>query len=259
LGVSDRHYFAWLAGALARFERESGDFAAIGGAAPGAVDLWVLAGARLNPAVACVRDALGRDRTRVSYRDRFERGPDVVAADMNALGDVPAAVCDVLMLTRASYLIADPPAFLQDARRIIRPGGLLVIDWLHGAAEAPALDLPGHHEYEGRLYPFRTTYGDPESLAEFAGEFAAFLRHVNRPPLGERIRRALGRGSRRDVTLAAYPDTLRAVLARAGKHLVEPDALEPCFKVVFRDARYLHPYTKKFYLHLLTVLRPVGK
>jgi SAM-dependent methyltransferase len=258
LGVSDRHYFSWLAGALARFERESGDFAATG-AGPGPVDLWVLAGARPNPAIECARDALGRDRTRLRYLDRFERGDGVTAADMNALGDLPAASCDVLMLTRASYMIADPPAFLGHARRIMRPGGLLVIDWLHGAAEAPALDLPGHHEYEGRAYPFCTTYCDTESLVEFAGEFAAFLRHVNRGPLGERIRRAIGRGSRRDVTVATYLDTLRAALGRAGKHLVEPDTLEACFKVVFRDARYFHPLTKKFYLHLLTVLRPVGK
>ena len=258
MGVSDRHYFAWLAGALARFERESGDFAAIGGTGPGPVDLWVLAGARPNPAIEYARDALGRARARVTYLDRFERGDDVTAADMNALGDIPDASCDVLMMTRASYMIADPPAFLQHARRIIRPGGVLVIDWLHGAAERPALDLPGHHEYDGRAYPFRTTYCDPESLAEFAGEFAAFLRHANRPPLGERIRRGLGRGSRQDVTVATYEDTLRAALGRAGKHLVEPDALELCFKVVFRDARYLYPFTKKFYLHLLTVLRPVG-
>jgi SAM-dependent methyltransferase len=257
LGVSDRHYFAWLAGALARFERESGDFAATG-AGPGPVDLWVLAGARSNSAIECARDALGRDRTRVSYLDRFERGDGVMAVDMNALEDIPTAACDVLMLTRASYMIADPPVFLGHARRIVRPGGLLVIDWLHGAADTPALHLPGHHEYEGRAYPFCTTYCDAPSLAEFAAEFAAFLRHVNRPPVGERIRRAIGCGSRHDVTVATYLDTLRAALARAGKHLVEPDTLEPCFKVVFRDARYFHPLTKKFYLHLLTVLRPVG-
>ena len=29
-------------------------------------------------------------------------------------------------------------------------------------------------------------------------------------------------------------------------------------KIVWRHARYMHPSTGKFYLHLLTVLRPVG-
>ncbi len=256
MGVSDRHYFAWLTGALERFERQSGELAAT---ASGRVELWVLGGARLNPAIEFLRDALGRGRTGVRWLDRFERGPDVVAADFNALGDIPADSCDVLMMTRASYMIADPPAFLQDARRITRPGGLLVIDWVHGSAETPALDLPGWHEYGGRAYPFHTTYCDAESLAEFAGEFAAFLRHVNRPALAERLSRVMGRGSRREVTVATYLDALRAAVGRAGKRLVEPDSLEPHFKVVFRDARYFHPATRKFYLHLLTVLRPVGK
>ena len=57
---------------------------------------------------------------------------------------------------------------------------------------------------------------------------------------------------------AAYLDTLKETLGRTGKHLIEPEALGACFKVVFRNARYLYPLTRKFHLHLLTVLRPVG-
>ena len=71
--------------------------------------------------------------------------------------------------------------------------------------------------------------------------------------------RTRGRGSRSPLTVATYADALREALARAGKHLVEPATVAPTFKVLFRDARYLYPLTKKFYLHLLTVLRPVGK
>ncbi len=258
MGVSDRHYFTWLTGALQRFERESGEFSAT--AARGVpVDLWVLAGARMNPAIELARDSLGRDRTRVRFLDRFDRGPDVVAADFNGLGDIAEDSCHVLMMTRASYMIEDPTTFLRRARRILRPGGLAVIDWVHGSSDAPRLDLPGRHQYGDQACPFLTTYCDAESVAEFAGEFGALLRHVNRPTVGERVRRALGRETRREVTVATYLDTLRDVLGRAGKHLVEPGGLEPFFKVVFRDARYLHPLTRKFYLHLLTVLRPVGK
>jgi len=271
LGVSDPHYFAWLAGALRRFERESGELAATGAARAGAV-LWVLAGARLNPSIEFAREALGRDRTTVRWLDKFERGPGVVAADFNALSGVPEDACDVLMMTRASYMIEDPPAFLRDARRVLRPGGLMVIDWLHGSADAPALDLPGWHEYEGRTYPFFTTYCDADSLAEFGAEFEAFIRHVNRPPswanleqpgtpvpMGLRLWRLLGGGPRGHLTRATYVQALREALRQAGKQLVEPDTLAACFKVIFRDACYLYPLTRKFHLHLLTVLRPVGK
>lgn len=258
MGVSDSHYFAWLAGALRRFERESGELAAAA-ARGAAVDLWVLAGARMNPAIEFARDSLGRERTRVRFLDRFERGPDVVGADFNALGSIPEDSCDVLMMTRASYMIEDPPSFLRHARRLLRAGGLAIIDWVHGSSDAPRLDLPGRHEYGDQACPFLTTFCDAESVQEFAGEFAALLRHVNRRTVGERVRRALGRDTRCEVTVATYLDTLRDVLGRAGKHLVEPSDLDPVFKVIFRDARYLHPLTGKFYLHLLTVLRPVGE
>lgn len=269
MGVSDRHYFRWLAGALERFERESGEFGATG--ARDGAELWVLAGARLNPAVQLVRDALGRDRTAVRYLDRFERGPGVVSLDFNALSGVPEGACDVLMMTRASYMIADPQAFLRDARRMLRPGGLMVIDWLHGAEGAPRLDLPGHHEYDGRAYPFVTTYADAESLAQCAEAFEAFIRHVNRPPswvdlerpgrrvpLVRRLRRSLGKRPPGSLTRATYLDALRTALGRAGKHFVEAETLEEHFKVIFRDARYLYPLTRRFHLHLLTVLRAVG-
>ena len=257
MGVSDRPYFDWLAGALGRFERESAELCAIG--AGRSVDLWVLAGARTNPAIEATREALGAARTTVRWLDRFERGPDVTAADFNALVDMPEDACDVLMMTRASYMIEDPSAFLREARRMLRPGGLLVIDWLHGSSETPALDLPGHHEYEGRAYPLRTTYCDAESLTDFAGEFGALIRHAGRPRLRERWRHPLSVAPSSPPTVAGYLSMLRDGLARSGKHLVDPAMLGSTFKVLFRDARYLHPTTRKFYLYLLTVMRPVGK
>jgi len=268
LGVSDRHYFAWLAGALESFERASSELRAIGSRAGGA-ELWVLAGARTNPAVERVRDALGGARVR--FLDRFETGPGILRADFNDLGGLPDEACDVLMMTRASYMIEAPAAFLAGARRIVRPGGLLIVDWLHGAADAPLLTLPGHHAYQGRAHAFHTTYCDAESVGEFAAEFGALIAHVNRPPAWvnleqpgtalparARLRRLFGGGPPRRVTVATYLPTLREELARAGKRLIEPEQLDPHFKVVFRHARYMYPRTKKFQLHLLTVLRPAG-
>jgi len=117
-----------------------------------------------------------------------------------------------------------------------------------------------------------TTYGDSQLVSDFADEFEALIRHVNRPPswvnaerpgarvpLGERVQRLLGRGPRGDLTVATYLQRCRGALARAGKHLIEPPLMQPNFNVVFRHARYFYPYVRKFNLYVLTILAPVGK
>ncbi len=185
---------------------------------------------------------------------------------------MPDNACDVLTLLRSSYFIARPADFLADARRIVRPGGLVVVDWLHGLSQAPVLDLRGDPRYDANGTPFMTTYGDAQLVSDFADEFEALIRHVNRPPswvnaerpgapvpLGERVQRLLGRGPRGDLTVATYLQRCRGALARAGKHLIEPPLMQPNFNVVFRHARYFYPYVRKFNLYVLTILEPVGK
>jgi hypothetical protein len=87
--------------------------------------------------------------------------------------------------------------------------------------------------------------------------------NVERPgapvPVGERLRRLVGRGPRRQVTRAGYLGEVGAELAQAGKHLIDRALIERYFTVTWRDARYFYPFVRKFYLYLLTVLRPVGK
>ena len=270
MGVSDRWHFAWLGEALARFEAERGALAAL--AREGRpLDLWCFGGQREIPPIAWLRDAMGGQRTRVTFFDKFGEGPDVRRHDVNALDALPAASCDVFTLFRASCFIDDPARFLTGLRRVLRPGGLAVIDWLHGLSDAPVMDLRGDPHYGGGATPFLTTYCDPRFLEEFPREFAAFLRHVNRPPAWanlerpgapvpwtERLDRWLGRGPRRAVTPETYVDTLRGELGRAGKHLIEPGDVEQHFKVVFRHARYFYPNVRKFNLYLMTVLEPVG-
>lgn len=271
MGVSDRHYFGWLVGALDRFEAERGVLAALRQERR-ALDLWCFGEQRETPPVERLRDALGPERASVRFFDKFPTEPGVERQDVNELARLPDNGCDVVTLLRASYFIADPASVLGHLRRLLRPGGLAVVDWLHGVSDAPVLDLRGGPRYETGVAPYLTTYADPDFLAEFPAEFEAFIRHVNRPPGGanverpgaplavaERVRRLLGGGPRRDVSRADYLDTLRTDLERAGKRLVEPPVLEPFFKVVFRDARYLYRSTRKFNLYLLTVLQPVGK
>ncbi len=271
MGISDPAYFAWVREALEQFEAESGRLATLRREGR-PLELWALAGSRMTPPADFVLNALGQTNTTARLLDKFARVAGVSPMDFNALEAVAENSCDVLFMTRASYMIENPSAFLRHARRMVRPGGLAIIDWLHGFSDAPVLDLPGHHEYEGCRCPFLTTYCDSVFLSEFSREFEAFIRHVNRPPswvnleqpgapvaVTEWIRRLLGGPPRRQVTLASYLDTLRAELSRAGKQLVEPALIEQYFKVVFRHARYLYPFVKKFNLHVLTVLQPVGK
>ena len=271
MGVSDRYHFAWFREALERFEGETGRLADIRkGGAP--LALWCFGGQQVDPAIDFLLEALGRDRTELQFCDKFPRNPGVQTQDINALASLPDNSCDVFTLIRASFFIADPPSCLEQVRRVVKPGGLAIIDWLHGLSDAPVLNLPGRPKYGDEASPFLTTYADPQFLVDFPATFEAFIRHVNRPPswtnvgqpgvpvpVRERIARLLGGGPRRQVTLETYLDTLRVDLKNAGKRLVEPELMEQYFKVVFRDVRYFYPMVQKFNLFLLTVLQPVGK
>lgn len=271
MGISDRHHFAWLTEALAACERGTGHLAAIARrrAQP---TVCCLAGQRLDPPISSIVTALGADRTRVAFFDKFPNTSTVTELDLNDLGQLLDNAYDVVTLFRGSYFIADPRSFLAAVHRIVRPGGIFIADWLHGLSDAPILDLPGDPRYGGGSSPFMTTYADPQMLSEFPNEFRAFIRHVNRPPAWVNIERpgtpvpiltqlarAFGAGPRRHVTVETYLDVCRMELGRAGKQLIEPALMEQYFKVVFRHARYFYPLVKKFNLCLLTILDPIGK
>lgn len=269
MGASDRPYFAWLAGAIHRFEREHGPLSRLGHGR-GDVDLWCLAEQRVTPVLERIHAALGAARTRLSLLDKFPASPDVRRLDVNRPDELPRACCDVLTLFRASYFIADPPRTLAGLRRMLRPGGLAIVDWLHGSSDAPVLGMPLDPRCGGEASPSMSTYVDPIFLAEFPREFGGLIAHVNRPPWGVnveqpgvpvgalgRLRQLAGRRPRRHLTAAGYIGALRADLGERGRHLVEPSLLEQHFKVLFRDARYLHRETGRFNLYLLTVLQPL--
>jgi SAM-dependent methyltransferase len=205
--------------------------------------------------------------------DKFaDSAPGVEKLDINALDALPDNACDVLTLLRASYFVLRPAEFLAEARHIVRPGGLVVVDWLHGLSQAPVLDLRGDPRYDtkgdavhdhlrGRAaggglrrrvrgpHPARES---PAILGERGAPGCAGAARRTRP-------RLLGRGPRGDLTVATYLHRCRDALARARKHLIEPPLMERYFTVVFRHARYFYPYVRKFNLYVLTILEPLGK
>ena len=267
MGVSDRPYFDWLTGALDRCERARGLFGALGRARP-TVDVWGLAERQQTPAMGWLRAAVAPARPQVTLLDKFGDAPGVRPVDLNRLDAEPAGACDVATILRASFFVTDPPGFLRNLHRLLRPGGLAVVDWLHGCSDAPVLDFPLDPRYGDAPSPFVTTYMDAAFMAACPGEFDRFIKDVNRPPwtanlarpgqrvgVAERLLRIAELGPQRQISRATYAEALRADLHRAGKRLVEPELLERHFEVVHRDARYLHRQTGKFNLYLLTVLR----
>src|SRR5258708_3003247 len=70
-------------------------------------------------------------RTTVRLFDLTPTSAAVERLDLNRLGGLPSGAFDVITLFRASFFIRDPAHVLAGFHRILRPGGILVVDWLH--------------------------------------------------------------------------------------------------------------------------------
>jgi hypothetical protein len=186
MGNSDSAYFAWMTSVLHRYNQATGGIVQCQ-----ATDLLVLGGARMNPAIDWICQATGRPV--VTYWDLYDEDA-LLPVDFNELTAVPSAICDVLMLTRASYLISDLGIFCSHARRLLRPGGLLIMDWVYGSAEAPVRGVRGAHQYGDDTKEFVTTYdagqvglsftvewGEAVNLARETGQHYTYFLTILRP------------------------------------------------------------------------------
>jgi len=193
--------------------------------------------------------------------------------DFNDLKSVPDEACNVLVMSRGADMITAAAEFLDHARRIIRPGGIAMVDGLHGRAEAPALDLLGMHDYGRHQGLFITTYCDPAVHRGIPGRVRCVpatreqatlvvnLADSGRPlSLDRRAERQLFfRRQGPEITRANCLDAMRPALSRAGKRLVEGETLAQYFTILFREAGYFYRLFGKFHPYLFTMLRPVGK
>lgn len=248
MGESNAAHFLWLSGAI----REN---LAVLKDLPRNSVVFAIGEQRATPPLEELTGTLGSGTT-VRLFDLYPNNASVERLDVNELSSLPAGAADVITLIRTSVFIRDPKHVISGFHRILRPGGVVVVDWLHGTSDAPVLDLG---------QPYSATYLDGELLRLPA--FAAFLRHVAQPPRVAHAVRVLLRRVRhphlppvpfllrgRRVTLAEYPTVLSRVLHEAGKWLITPHDLAPHFRVRARDARYFYPETRTFACWALTIL-----
>jgi SAM-dependent methyltransferase len=134
-----------------------------------------------TPPLETLANVLGGQPT-FRFFDLTPTNAAVERLDINKLDGLPSGACDVITLFRASFFIRDQRHVLAGFHRILRPGGIAVIDWLHGHSDYPVLDLGPGQQYT-------TTYLD-DSLLDLPA-FDAFLAHIRRPPRWRHLMRAV--------------------------------------------------------------------
>jgi len=179
-----------------------------------------------------------------------------IHGDINSIANLSSDSFDLVTLFRSSYFIEDKNKFLSNLSRILRPGGLAFIDWLHGSSDAPVVGFGGGGPvYDGIERLFRTTYLDNIFIDSFSDEFEALFRHINRPPRTGRFGaiRAILDKPINNVTLVNYYEKLSRTLAERDFELItDLDIEEYGLDITYRSARYFYPDIRKFNLYIFT-------
>jgi SAM-dependent methyltransferase len=96
--------------------------------------LWLDYGADVSP----YRELLGRCQLRSADLPKADRQPDYLIDESSQLVSVAANTFDGVLSTQVLEHLPDPASYLREARRVLRPGGTLVLS-THGIWE----DHPG--------------------------------------------------------------------------------------------------------------------
>jgi SAM-dependent methyltransferase len=180
---------------------------------------------------------------------------NAIRGDLNDMSAIEFGSANLVTLFRASMFIEDKHKFLASLKCVLRPGGVALIDWLHGYSDAPVIDfMGGGPVYAGEQRKFRCTYLDTTFLTEHPAPFQALLAHVNRPPksgvLGAFFAKRVN-----TLTIANYSVRLRAALAARDYELIdEADLARHELKVIYRAARYFHRKVGKFNCYIFTAI-----
>ena len=119
------------------------------------IDLGTAEGRMLNelqnafPGSRCIGIEYSGDL--VAMAKRLFPSLDVRQGDVHNLAPLPAGEFDVAVATAVIEHLANPEAFLQEVKRILRPGGILVMTapdpfWEHIATMVGHLAAEQHHE-----------------------------------------------------------------------------------------------------------------
>jgi SAM-dependent methyltransferase len=249
VGESNAAHFGWLSEAILRHRAL---LEGISGAT-----LFAIGEQLPTPPIRTLTQLLAGSTT-VRCFDLHPRSPDVTRLDINDLSSLQDRSCDIITLIRTSVFIRKPDSVFDGFHRILRPGGFVFVDWLHGGSDAPVIDLG----------PYVATYLDDELLKLPA--FGELLRHVAHPPRWSHLARVTLRRLRhpslppipllppgQQIPRQNYPDVLRRTLENAGKTLITDQDIGRCFTVKAREARYFYPETRTFACWALTIIRPV--
>ena len=112
----------------------------------------------------------------------------------NQLTKFNDATFDFITAFRCTPYMEKPEDFFKEMHRLLKPGGVLIVDWVNGFSDFPLLDLGfcwnnGDADiFNGKITSFnQTSYIDQTFLDLFPEEFKFLINHINKPNLRKRF------------------------------------------------------------------------
>lgn len=190
---------------------------------------------------------------------------------------------DFITAFRCTPHLTQPEDFLREIYRILKPGGVLIIDWVNGYSNFPLLDLGfcwhsgdadvhrGDSDiYDGNKAAFnQTSYIDQTFLDLFPEEFNFLINQINRPNLRKRIEAFKNRKwklafnfpnkykffSAKKLSLTNYEFEFGLEMKNKKLNLLSNQLIDELgFKILHRDVLNPYKFNKKTIIFLSTII-----